>query len=140
MSHNFLVLSSIEIFRVSPSFQSHLYYIGMENVIELCCYVTAILLVCDFSACAEETGLRENWQWQVGAVSVTMSWLNLLSNVRKFPFLGIYVVMFTDVMQTFLKFSIICALFVVAFSMGFYALLRRQVNHTWRPLSNSFRL
>jgi len=54
--------------------------------------------------------------------------LNLLSNVRKFPFLGIYVVMFTDVLQTFLKFSIICALFIIAFAFGFYAVLAEQEN------------
>ena len=56
-----------------------------------------------------------------------MSWLNLLSNVRKFPYLGIYVVMFTDVMQTFLKFFMVLTLFIIAFSMGFHALLGRQV-------------
>ena len=70
---------------------------------------------------------RYGWQWQIGAISITMTWLNLLSNVRKFPFLGIYVVMFSDVMQTFLKFSIICALFLVAFSLGFHVLLAEQV-------------
>ena len=32
-----------------------------------------------------------------------MTWLNLLSLIRKLPFLGIYVVMFTDVLRTFLK-------------------------------------
>ena len=56
-----------------------------------------------------------------------MSWLNLLSTLRKFPFLGIYVVMFTDVLQTFLKFSLIILLFIVAFSLGFHALIGEQV-------------
>ena len=56
-----------------------------------------------------------------------MSWLNLLSTLRKFPFLGIYVVMFTDVLQTFLKFSLIILLFIVAFSLGFHALIGDQV-------------
>ncbi len=46
--------------------------------------------------------------------------------MRKFPFLGIYVVMFADVFKTFLKFSLICALFIVAFSLGFHALLAEQ--------------
>jgi hypothetical protein len=48
--------------------------------------------------------------------------------VRKFPFFGMYVVMFTDVMQTFLKFSVVCALFVIAFSFGFHALLAEHEN------------
>ena len=65
---------------------------------------------------------------QIGAISVTMSWLNLLSTLRKFPFLGIYVVMFTDVLQTFLKFALIILLFIIAFSLGFHALIGEQVN------------
>eukprot|EP00094_Tigriopus_californicus_P006606 TCALIF_06362-PA protein Name:"Similar to trpa-1 Transient receptor potential cation channel subfamily A member 1 homolog (Caenorhabditis elegans)" AED:0.12 eAED:0.12 QI:8/0.6/0.31/0.93/1/1/16/267/1355 len=108
--------------------QARLTYIGVENVLEWACYITAILFVWDFTSCHQETGLRYDWQWQVGAFSITMTWLNLLSNVRKFPFLGIYVVMFTDVLQTFLKFSIICALFIIAFSLGFHALLIEQEN------------
>ncbi len=34
--------------------------------------------------------------------------------------------MFADVFKTFLKFSLICALFIVAFSLGFHALLAEQ--------------
>ena len=51
-----------------------------------------------------------------------------LSNVRKFPFLGIYVVMFTNVFKTFLRFSIICALFIIAFTLGFQALIAESVS------------
>ena len=107
--------------------KARLTYVGIENVLEWSCYITAIIFVIDFSECHAETGLRYGWQWQVGAVSITITWLNLLSNVRKFPFLGIYVVMFSDVMITFLKFSIICALFLIAFSLGFHVLLAEQV-------------
>jgi hypothetical protein len=66
--------------------------------------------------------------FKVGALCVTLTWLNLLSNIRKFPFLGIYVVMFADVLCTFLKLSVIIVLFIVAFSMGFYCLLAEQVS------------
>ena len=57
---------------------------------------------------------------------VTMIWLNLLSLIRKTPFLGIYVVMFTDVFRTFLKVSGVVLLFIISFSLGFYALLENQ--------------
>ena len=36
--------------------------------------------------------------------------------------------MFTDVLQTFLKFSLIILLFIIAFSLGFHALIGEQVN------------
>ena len=137
--------------------QAKVSYFGFENMIEWICYITAIIVVFDFDSCCYSTGLRYSWQWQViytfpytntiigtdfyhnqillqslnvfqiGAISVTMSWLNLLSTLRKFPFLGIYVVMFTDVLQTFLKFSLIILLFIVAFSLGFHALIGEQV-------------
>lgn len=97
-------------------------------MIEWFCYVTAILFVFDWTDCQEQSGIRLSWQWMVGAISVTFSWLNLLSNVRKFPFLGIYVVMFTDVLQSFLKVSIIVLMFIFAFSFGFYALFAEQEN------------
>ena len=60
--------------------------------------------------------------------SLLLTWLNLLSNVRKLPFLGIYVVMFSDVTVTFLKFSIIVVLFIVAFALGFHTLIAEKVH------------
>eukprot|EP00095_Tigriopus_kingsejongensis_P005747 maker-scaffold28_size608977-snap-gene-2.12 protein:Tk05747 transcript:maker-scaffold28_size608977-snap-gene-2.12-mRNA-1 annotation:"transient receptor potential cation channel subfamily a member 1-like protein" len=124
-----LTLAAIHILKEVFQFaQARLTYWGIENILEWACYITAILFVWDFTDCHQETGLRFDWQWQVGAFSITMTWLNLLSNVRKFPFLGIYVVMFTDVLQTFLRFSIICTLFIIAFSLGFHALMLEQEN------------
>ena len=53
--------------------------------------------------------------------------MNLVSNVRKFPFLGIYVVMITDVLLTFMKVAVIVILLVEGFALGFYCLLAEQV-------------
>ena len=108
-------------------FQSGLHYITFENVIEWSCYISSLLFAIDFSDCHARTGLRFDWQWQAGSFAITSAWLNLLSNIRKFPFLGIYVVMFTDVLLTFLKFAVIVIMFIVAFSMGFHCLLANQV-------------
>ena len=98
-------------------------YMTVTNFIDWTCYVTAMLFVMDFSGCHKSTGLRYGWQWQFGTLCVVMTWFNLLINIRKFPFLGIYIVMFTDVLVTFLKLSIIIVLFIIAFSLGFHCLL-----------------
>ena len=103
--------------------RNRLAYLNVTNFIEWTCYVTAMVFVIDFSDCHKSTGLRYGWQWQVGTLCVIMTWFNLLINIRKFPFLGIYIVMFTDVLVTFLKLSIIIVLFIVAFSLGFHCLL-----------------
>ena len=63
----------------------------------------------------------------MGASVVVLAWLNLLGDVRQLPFLGIYVIMFFDILKTFLKFAIVFLIFIVAFGLGFHVLLIDQV-------------
>lgn len=60
------------------------------------------------------------------AVNLTLAWLNLLGDVRHMPFLGIYVIMFFDILKTFLRFAIVFLIFIVAFGLGFHLLLINQ--------------
>ena len=59
----------------------------------------------------------------IGALSIFLAWMALVLFIRKFPKLGIYVVMFTSIMYTFTKFFIIFVLFLVAFALAFHTLL-----------------
>ena len=69
----------------------------------------------------------QEWQWQLAAVSVFLAWIDLVLFIRKFPMFGIYVVMFTDVCKTFLKFLPVLLLFMIAFALALYVLLSNQV-------------
>ncbi|KAK7065169.1 hypothetical protein SK128_006956, partial [Halocaridina rubra] len=118
-----LVMAAFNILReLFQIYQARLNYIGLENLLEWCCYITAVLLVWDFSDCK----VREDWQWQVGAASIFMAWMNLLLFIRKFPYFGIFVVMFTDIFTTFIRFFIVFLLFIVAFALSFYTVLNKQ--------------
>lgn len=64
-----------------------------------------------------------NLDISIGCCAIFLAWIDLLLFLQKFPSLGIYVVMFTDVLKTFLRFSITFILFLVAFGLGFYTLL-----------------
>jgi transient receptor potential cation channel subfamily A protein 1 len=66
------------------------------------------------------------WRVNVGAVAIFLAWIVLVLFVRKFPMFGIYIVMFEDIVLTFLRFSIILVLFVVAFGLSFYTTLHRH--------------
>ena len=44
--------------------------------------MSAILVVVDMDGCSEDTGLRKAWQWELGAFTLTVTWLNLLSLLR----------------------------------------------------------
>lgn len=107
-------------------YQAKLQYLGFENLIEWVTYVCALLLVIDFENCQKNTGFRFQWQWSLGAVAIFLSWINLVLFLQKFPRFGIYVVMFKDILNTFLQFAVVFFLFIVAFGLGFYVLLQNQ--------------
>ena len=115
-----------EIFQVTQARLS--YFRDYQNAIEWITYALSIVFVLDFTACQERTGLRFGWQWQLGAFAVMISWVNLLQNVRKFPFLGIYVLMISDVLKTFIKVFIVISFIVIGFTFGFHCLLAEQVS------------
>ncbi|KAK3103049.1 hypothetical protein FSP39_016076 [Pinctada imbricata] len=107
-------------------YQAKLNYLGVENLMEWITYVAALLLVIDFETCQRDTGFRFNWQWSLGAMSIFLAWIDLVLFLQKFPRFGIYVVMFKDILNTFLSFFLVFVLFIVAFGFGFYALLQNQ--------------
>jgi hypothetical protein len=63
----------------------------------------------------------------MGAITITLAWLNLLGTVRQLPIIGIYVIMFYDILKTFFRFAIFFIVFIVAFGLGFHILLQNQV-------------
>ena len=77
------------------------------------------LFSCVFYRCSED-------KQTIGALSIFCAWMALVLFIRKFPRLGIYVVMFTSIMYTFTKFFLIFLLFLVAFALAFYTLLKNQ--------------
>ena len=62
----------------------------------------------------------------IGAASLCLAWFSLVLSMRKFPKLGIYVVMFTEMFRTFAQFFVVLLLFIIAFGLGFHVLLYDQ--------------
>jgi len=60
------------------------------------------------------------WQWQLGAVAIFLGWMNLIVFIQKFPLTGIYVLMFINILYTFLRTVMLSFLLVIAFSLTFY--------------------
>ena len=59
--------------------QNGIGYLKIDNLTDVFCYVSAILVVVDMDSCSLDTGLRRPWQWELGAFTLTVTWLNLLS-------------------------------------------------------------
>ncbi|XP_070568500.1 transient receptor potential cation channel subfamily A member 1 homolog [Ptychodera flava] len=101
-------------------------YISFENIMEWFIYLSSLLLVFDFSPEQHITGLRNPWQWCLGAFAVFFAWMGMIIYIRKVQYVGTFVVMFTDMLKTFGHFCIVLFLFLLAFSLSFYSLLMNQ--------------
>ncbi|CAL8068065.1 unnamed protein product [Calicophoron daubneyi] len=110
-------------------------YFSLENLMECSIFILAILSVGDFQDCVERFAIKQDWQWQCGAVGIFLAWLNLLLFLRRIPTLGIFVLMFTVILRTFSKFFIVFFLFILAFAFGFHILLSNHM--AFNSLSNS---
>ena len=75
-----------------------------------------------------DTLFLKEWQQEIGAFAIFLSWMGLLLFIQKIPRLGIFVVMFTDILKTFGQFFIVFAFFIFGFSLSFTILVGNQVN------------
>ncbi|XP_076812155.1 uncharacterized protein LOC143459076 isoform X2 [Clavelina lepadiformis] len=116
------------------------YFTNITNLVELSLYVLAILLVIDVTTFGSNTGIREAWQWQCGSAALFFSWIGLLLFIQNFPRFGIYVLMFSDVMKTFISFFAVFALFILGFAFSFHVLLQNQYafNQWWNSIVKTF--
>nr|XP_039268134.1 transient receptor potential cation channel subfamily A member 1 homolog isoform X2 [Styela clava] len=80
----------------------------------------------------DDTGLRQEWQSEIGAFAIFLAWMGLLLFIQKIPYLGIFVVMFTDILKTFAQFFFVFVFFIFGFAFAFNILLGNQyVFATW---------
>uniref|UniRef100_A0A8C5HXM9 Ion transport domain-containing protein n=1 Tax=Gouania willdenowi TaxID=441366 RepID=A0A8C5HXM9_GOUWI len=61
--------------------------------------------------------------WQAGALAVLSSWSGFLLYIQRFDGIGIYVVMFGEIMKTLMRIVLLFVYMLFAFSLAFYALI-----------------
>ena len=87
------------------------------NWIEITLYIVSIIFVSVFRTtcmCSQE------WQWQLGVVTIFLAWIDLIIICAKSPGIGIYIIMFGKIFLTFLKAVILPVLLVIMFGLTFY--------------------
>ncbi|XP_076804239.1 uncharacterized protein LOC143448397 isoform X2 [Clavelina lepadiformis] len=108
------------------------YFREFDNYIEVTAYGLAIVVVINWDETSQVTGVKQVWQWQLGAVCLLTCWINLALFLRKLPSLGIYVIMVVDILKTFSKFFVSFLVYILGFSIFFYMLLQNQdIFQTW---------
>ena len=94
------------------------YFTSYINYLEGFLYVATIVFVSNF-----QLDCLPSWQWQLGALCIFMSWINFILFLSQQPTVGIYVVMFQDIIKTFLRMFPMTILLILAFGQPFFMLL-----------------
>ena len=95
----------------------HRYMLEYSNWMELTLFVFSIIFAWLFkSPCL----CPKDWQWQIGTIAVFLAWIDLMLFFDKFPWIGIYVLMFVQVVSTFVKALFVSCLLVIAFALTLY--------------------
>lgn len=91
------------------------------GIVRFLLFVFAIAFAFVFSS---QCPCSTNGQWQVGVLAVFLGWINMITFIKLVPRLGVYVLMFLNVIYSFLKMFILGFLLVMAFGLAFYMLFR----------------
>ena len=60
------------------------------------------------------------WQLELGAIVILLTWLQLIVLSTQFQFIGVYILMLSRVLVTFLKTSVLLCLLIGGFGLVFY--------------------
>ena len=103
------------------------YLLSPENWLEMIMIVlVGVVLWTPDGSFGDTCGVKRH----LAAISIVLSWSELITLVAKHPRLArynIYVTMFYKVLQTFLYFLVWYSFFIVAFGFGFYIMLHRDL-------------
>ena len=105
------------------------------TIFDIVTYILALVVVIPIGKVLEYDGdndgtmdskfyLKTCEQWQLGAFTITLAWINLLTYMRQTPSIGVYIIILNDILYTFFGFISVFFIFIMAFTCGFYLLLK----------------
>ncbi|KAM9163470.1 LOW QUALITY PROTEIN: transient receptor potential cation channel subfamily A member 1 [Pangshura tecta] len=115
-----------EIFQL---FQQKLkYLLDYSNLLDWTIYTSSIIFVSSLFV-----NIPARLQWECGAISVYLSWMNFLLYLQRFENYGIYIVMFWEILRTLIRIAVVFFFLILAFGLSFFVLLCSQ-QHYKTPL------
>ncbi|PSN57930.1 Transient receptor potential cation channel subfamily A member 1 [Blattella germanica] len=118
----YIVLNSLR--EILQLYQQRWHYLlDPINLVSWSLYIAAIIMIMPVF-----TDEFDQLQLSCASVTVFLSWFNLLLYLQRFDQVGIYVVMFLEILQTLIKVLIVFSILIIAFGLAFYILLSRG-NH-----------
>ena len=101
-----------------------------DNIFELGLYTSAFFFFLPFIICQVKhdptAKLINDWKSQAGAMCVLLSWFSLMLHLKRYPYFGLYVVMYIEVLKTLFNVLTNFFILIVAFALSFHVLLSKQ--------------
>ena len=102
------------------------YFKEFDNYFQVTVFFTTIIFVAP--GFTNDCWCAHNWQWQIGALSLCLSWFNLIIVLKDIPWTAIPINMFINICITFLKVLFLPFLLLMAFALPFYMVFVRTVS------------
>jgi len=117
------------------------YLVDFENWFEFILYGSTFLFMVPFIMCqvggySDEQYLHD-LKWIAGAISILFAWFNFVLYLKRAPFFGIYVLMFTEVLRTLVTVLAVFSILIIGFGLSFYSLLKVPDNLASNPDGNT---
>lgn len=124
----YILLSSLrEIIQIYQ--QRYQYLLEPINFVSWLLYIAAAIMVSPIIM----NGHKCDALFSAASLTVFLSWFNLLLYLQRFDQVGIYVVMFLEILQTLIKVLLVFSILIIAFGLAFFILLSKvsdpQPNH-----------
>lgn len=97
------------------------YLFEMNSVVSWFLYVSATIMVVPVF----NGGHIADLHYSAASVTVFLSWFNLLLFLQRFDQVGIYVVMFLEILQTLIKVLTVFSILIIAFGLSFFILMSK---------------
>lgn len=117
--------------------QKYMYISDPVNLVTWLLYIFASVMVTPIFW----GSVMSDMQFSFTSLTVFLSWFNLLLLLQRFDQVGIYVVMFLEILQTLIKVLMVFSMLIIAFGLAFYILLSRvsrifyQLKKYFNPLT-----
>lgn len=109
-------------------YQQRLHYlVETVNLISWVLYISALIMI---TPAFQPDGAINTMHYSAASIAVFLSWFRLLLFLQRFDQVGIYVVMFLEILQTLIKVLLVFSILIIAFGLAFYILLSK-VSRQW---------
>ncbi|KAH8415460.1 hypothetical protein KR222_000199 [Zaprionus bogoriensis] len=129
----YILLNSMR--EIIQIYQQRLHYlVETVNLISWVLYISALIMI---APAFRADGAINTMHYSAASIAVFLSWFRLLLFLQRFDQVGIYVVMFLEILQTLIKVLLVFSILIIAFGLAFYILLSKIINAQANHLSFS---